>query len=115
METVDIEKLKTKTGHQLLNYMNKRGVSSFPSELQRYYYFRNDYLAHEYSIKRKLKRLEMKVINANDSMTRAAARNDYNKIQEDLKWIMEGFFDLSEDEQMNPPVREFFKSEFLDR
>ena len=66
-------------------------------------------------LKRKLKLLENKVINANDSMTRGAARNDYKKMQEDLKWIMEGFFDLSEDEQKNPPVKEFFKSEFLSR
>lgn len=108
MEIVDIEKLKTKSALQLFNYMEKRRISSFSEELKNYYYFRQHFLGREYSIRRKIKRLGNKKIIADNSITRDAARTDYNKMQDDLKWIMEGFFELSENEQMNPPKKDFF-------
>lgn len=113
MEKLDIEKLKTKSGHQLNNYIKKFKGSSFTPELQSYHHFRDNYLSREYSIKHKIKLLEKKIINANDSITRNAAQEDCKKMQQDLIWIMEGFFEFSESEKINPPSRDFFKSDFF--
>lgn len=41
MVEVDIEKLKAKSFIQLFSWMEKRGVSSFSEELQRYYFLNN--------------------------------------------------------------------------
>lgn len=109
-----INKLKTKTLTQLENYMNKRGLASFSDQLQNYYYFRQHFMFNENRIKNDIKRIKDKSIRAKDEETMRATREDYHKLQNDLMWIMEGFFELTDEEQKHPPKKDFFKSRFLD-
>lgn len=109
-----IDLLKSKTVIQLENYMNKRGLSSFSEQLRNYYYFRQHFMFNENKIKNDIQRLKGMSDRAKNEETMRATREDYHKLRDELKWIMEGFFDLSEEEQKHPPKRDFFKSQFLD-
>lgn len=113
MVAVDIEKLKSKSAIQLFNWMEKRGVSSFSVELQRYYYFRQHFLFNENRIKNDVARLKKKLIRADNRAEAENIKADYYKMLEELKWIREGFFELSESDQKHPPKKKFFKSAFL--
>lgn len=108
-----IAKLKTKTILQLENYMHKRGLSSFSDQLQNYYHFRQHFLFKENRIKNDIKRIKDKSIRAANEEIIRATREDMHRMQEDLMWIMEGFFELSEEEQKSIPEKDFFKSEFI--
>jgi len=108
-----IDKLKTKTFKQLYNYYDKRGVSSFSEKLQNYYHFRDKYLVKENILKRDIEKIKNISMRADDEETMRATRADMHKMEDDLKWIMEGFFDLSEEEQKSFPEKEFFKSTYL--
>lgn len=108
-----IDKLKTKTFKQLYNYYDKRGVSSFSEKLQNYYHFRDKYLVKENILKRDIEKIKNISMRADDEQTMRATRADMHKMEGDLKWIMEGFFDLSEEEQKSFPEKEFFKSTYL--
>ena len=115
MANQDIEKLKSKSGLHLLNYMKKRKVSSFPEELRDYYHFRDYFLHREYAIKRNVKRLKGIADRSTSIERRRSLLEDMSKLSDDLKWIKEGFFDLSKEDQMNPPNKNFFQSEHLKR
>ena len=113
MIDVDIQKLKAKSAIQLFNWMEKRGVSSFSEELQRYYFFRQHFLFNENRIKNDAERLKRRLIKANNRQDAELIKADYHKMLEELKWIREGFFELSESDQKYLPKKMFFKSELL--
>ena len=85
-----IDKLKTKTFKQLYNYYDKRGVSSFSEKLQNYYHFRDKYLVKENILKRDIEKIKNISMRADDEETMRATRADMHKMEDDLKWIMEG-------------------------
>jgi len=83
--------------------------------LRDYYDFRDIFALEEMVIINKAKRLKRKIDRASapNRETWLKMKDDYARMQEDIFWIRNVYFDLPEKLCKNPPTRNFHKSEFI--
>lgn len=108
------EQLSKKSIPQLTRMIKNRNSPNYDI-IRDYYDFRDFFLFKEAVIKSKCKKLKGKIDRASapDRDTWFRMKEDYKRMQDDISWIRNVFFELPEESRKTPPHRDFHRSEFV--
>ena len=98
-----------------LERMIKNKKNPYYELLRDYYNFRDIFALEEMTIVNKARKLKHKIDRASapNRETWLKMKDDYARMQEDIIWIRNIYFDLPEKLRKNPPKRDFYRSEFV--